>query len=80
MQVVPEIRAELGRQKLSYAELADSLKTTRQKIWRILTDDNRPLKDQEIKAIADVLGIPAFELVRRAEEAETKKAHRNDCN
>lgn len=74
MQVVPEIRAELGRQKLSYAELADSLKTTRQKIWRILTDDNRPLKDQEIKAIADVLGVPASELVRRAEEAEERKA------
>ena len=80
MQIAAEIRAELGRQRITYAALAEKLQTTRQNIWRILTDDSRPMKDQEIKAIADVLNLDAWLLMRRAEEAETKKAHRNDCN
>ena len=72
MPVAAEIRAELGRQRIKYAELSRLLGMSRQRVWALLTDD-RPLRDVEIKDIADVLGVPASELMRRAEEYDTRQ-------
>ena len=72
MTVAAEIRAELGRQRIKYAELSRRLGMSRQRVWALLTDD-RPLRDVEIKDIADVLGVPASELMRRAEEHDNKQ-------
>lgn len=72
MTVAAEIRAELGRQRIKYAELSRRLGMSRQRVWALLTDD-RPLRDVEIKDIADVLGVPASELMRRAEEYDTRQ-------
>lgn len=70
MLVQAEIRAELARQKISYTDLAQKLNTSKQEISRKLSDNSRPMKDREIKKIADALKVPAWELIRRAEKAE----------
>lgn len=64
MTVAAEIRAELGRQRIKYADLSRRLGMSGQRIWALLTDDNRPLRDIEIKEIADELGVPASESMR----------------
>lgn len=68
MDINAEIRAELARRRLTYADLADHLGTTRQNIWRKLTSD-RTVHSDDLTLIANALNIPASELVRRAEAA-----------
>ena len=69
MNLNAEIRAELGRRRVTYADLAELLNTSRQNIQRKLTS-TRPISSTDLFKIAHVLNINASELVRRAEEAE----------
>ena len=85
MNLNAEIRAELGRRRVTYADLAELLNTSRQNIQRKLTS-TRPISSTDLFEIAHVLNINASELVRRAEEAERRVrnefAHyeqRTDC-
>lgn len=68
MNLNAEIRAELGRQRMTYADLAKRLNTTRQNIRQKLTSA-RPIASTDLFEIAHVLNVEASELVRRAEEA-----------
>lgn len=72
LSVTAEIRAELARRKASYSDVAKELGTTRQNIWRRLSDDSRAMTDTELGRFANFLGLPAWELMRRAEENDTK--------
>lgn len=67
MNLNAEIRAEMARQRISYADLAKALGTSRQGIWRKLSTD-RPVGSLDLFAIADALNVHASELMRRAEE------------
>ena len=69
MNINAEIRAELARQRLTYADLAERLGTTRQNIWRKLTSE-RTVHSDDLVLIANVLDVPASELMRRAEHSE----------
>lgn len=72
MNLNAEIRAELGRQRVTYADLAELLNTSRQNIQRKLTSA-RPISSTDLFEIAHVLNVDASELVRRAEEYETSQ-------
>lgn len=63
-----EIRAELARQRMTYADLAQKLGTSRQNISRKLTS-NRPISSTDLFEIAHALNITASEIIRRAEQA-----------
>lgn len=69
MDLNAEIRAELGRQRLTYADLAERLDTTRQSVQRKLTG-SRSVTSVDLFEISAALGIEASELVRRAEESD----------
>ena len=68
MRVASEIRAELARRKISYSDVAKALGTSRQNIWRRLSDDSRAMTNESLKEFADFLQLPAWVLMRRAEE------------
>lgn len=72
MNLNAEIRAELGRRRVTYADLAELLNTSRQNIQRKLTS-TRPISSTDLFKIAHVLNVNASELVRRAEEYENSQ-------
>lgn len=72
MNLNAEIRAELGRRRVTYADLAELLNTSRQNIQRKLTS-TRPISSTDLFEIAHVLNVSASELVRRAEEYENSQ-------
>ena len=72
MNLNAEIRAELGRRRVTYADLAELLNTSRQNIQRKLTS-TRPISSTDLFEIAHVLNVNASELVRRAEEYENSQ-------
>ncbi|WP_296773122.1 helix-turn-helix transcriptional regulator [Varibaculum sp.] len=72
MNLNAEIRAELGRRRVTYAVLAELLNTSRQNIQRKLTS-TRPISSTDLFSIAHVLNVNASELVRRAEEYENSQ-------
>lgn len=76
MSVSAEIRAELARRKISYSDVAKHLGTTRQNVWRHLSDDDRSMTDTTLSEFAAFLGVPAWELMRRAEESDTHSTQR----
>jgi len=66
--VSAEIRAEIGRQDLTRSQLSDRLAWHRMRIYRKL-DNYSVLTVDELDAIAEMLKVPAAELMRRADEA-----------
>lgn len=67
------IRMELARQRISYAALARELGTTRQRVWQrygAKEADSRSVAEKELLEVSQILGIPAWELLKRAEEKE----------
>jgi len=63
-----EIRAELARQGLSYAQLAKASGISPSTLSRRL-EGNKPFLFEELEAIASFLGMPLSELSRRTEAA-----------
>lgn len=72
MDLNAEIRAELGRQRLTYADLAEKLDSSRQNMHHKLTS-GRPVSSTDLFKIATALGVPASELMRRTEEYDTRQ-------
>lgn len=68
--IAAEIRAENSRQGLDYAALAKLLGRTRQYVSRKLSANITVFNDTELSNFGKALGVPASELMRRAEEAE----------
>ena len=68
-----EVRAELGRQQVGVGSLASHLGIHRTKLYRRL-HGIRPFDSDELARIGALLGVPASELIRRAEQvvAETE--------
>lgn len=71
-----EIRAEMARNRLSASALADKTHLSYSTIGR-LTNAKKSPKLDELTKLAEALGVPAFELVRRAEEAASARGHNN---
>ncbi|MEW6932223.1 helix-turn-helix transcriptional regulator [Trueperella pyogenes] len=67
-----EIRAELGRRRLTYADLARATQQTRQAVQRKLTAE-RAVSLDDLEKFSSALSVPASELVRRAEKYENSK-------
>lgn len=64
-----EIRAELGRQKLSFSDLSKASGISYDSILRKINHQSRSLSLDEFIAIAKALNIHASELIARAEQA-----------
>lgn len=69
MKVVDVIRIEMRRANLTVADLAGRVHVSDQTIYQML-NENTITKLHRIEQIAKVLGMPASELIRRAENFE----------
>lgn len=61
-----EIRAELGRQRISQNELARRLRVTQNYLWRRMAGQT-PFSLDDVDAIAAELGVSPSDLVKRGE-------------
>lgn len=66
-----EVRAEMARQRFTYADMARAVGKTRQNTWRKLTAD-KTISVDDLNEFAQVLTIPAWQIIRRAEEGTSK--------
>lgn len=62
-----EIRAEMGRQRVTYADLGRAIGITRQAVQQKLTRE-LSISHEDLEAFSKVLNVPMWEIVRRAEE------------
>lgn len=69
MNIASEIRAEMGRDQISATELAKKAGISFSSMRRKVLDESRAINTDELSKIARALGVPTWELVRRAEEA-----------
>ena len=74
MTIASEIRAEMGRDQISATELASKAGISFSSMRRKVLDESRAINTDELLKIAQALGIPAWELMRRAEESDTPAA------
>lgn len=63
-----ELRAETARQNLKYVHLAQKLGISRQAVSQKMRNDQANYSVKELKRYADVLNIPAAEILSRAEK------------
>ena len=70
MQLAEEIRVELARQRLSVRALADMSGVPSSTVHRIVNGQGAA-RINDAEAIAAALGVPLWELIRRAEAAQT---------
>lgn len=70
MSFPAEVRAEMGRQNIKPAALADMAGLSESHISRKITRELTALSVDEAVALGDALGVPAWELLRRASEAK----------
>ena len=68
MAVAAEVRAELARQEMTVTDLANRL-GWRYETLRGRVSEATEFKDTEITAVGMALGVPGWELMRRAAEA-----------
>ena len=73
MRIEAEIRAEMAKRNISDATMADALGLTR-KYFNHKKNGHAPFTFNEVQAAANALGMPAWELMRRAEESDTPAA------
>lgn len=73
MNIEMEIKLEATRQGINLKDIAEALETYPERFSRAITGE-RPLTTTLAIKAADKLGIPLSELVRRAEENQTKQA------
>lgn len=66
MSFPAEVRAEMGRQNLKPAALAEMSGVAEATISRKITREQRALTIPEALQIAEALNVPAWELMRRA--------------
>ncbi|MCD4549699.1 helix-turn-helix domain-containing protein [Schaalia sp. lx-260] len=68
-----EVRAEIARQNLKIIQLA-SLTGLKREYLSARLNGHKELTVNELHSIGRVLGIPAWELLRRAEESQSALA------
>ncbi|MCI7551872.1 MAG: helix-turn-helix transcriptional regulator [Actinomycetaceae bacterium] len=75
-----EIRAEMGRQNMSFRELADRSGLSYTTVWRKIKTEQRDFLYTDLKDISKALGLKISDLVARAEQSEEsgQKAARHD--
>nr|DAO70027.1 MAG TPA: Helix-turn-helix XRE-family like protein [Bacteriophage sp.] len=66
MSFPAEVRAEMGRQNIKPQEIADRAGLSPSQVSRKITTEQRSLDIDEAILIGDALGVPAWELLRRA--------------
>ena len=69
MTVSSEIRAELARQRKTMTDLSDATGIPRTTLSHRL-NDHSDLDTGELDRIGDYIGVPGWELLRRASEAQ----------
>lgn len=69
-----ETRAEMARQNIGASRLAELSGISRQQINLKVQREKRRLNGDEMNAIGTALGVPAWELMRRAAETQEGKA------
>lgn len=74
MTIASEIRAEMGRDQISATELASKAGISFSSMRRKVLDESRAINTDELSKIARALGVPAWELMRRAEESNIPAA------
>lgn len=67
-----EIKAEATRQQIKISDLAALIGTYPERLSRAFNGE-RALKTTELEKASKVLGVPASELMRRAEEYDTRQ-------
>ena len=70
MSLAAEIRAEMGRKNIRPAGLARATGMSKQKISRMISKEAQAVQVEDLEKIAKSLGLPTWELMRRAEENE----------
>ena len=68
MNIAAEIRAEVGRQRISLTDLASATGSTKQKLSRQINTEEQKLEIPDLTAIAKALNLRVSDLVIRAEE------------
>ena len=68
MNIAAEIRAEVGRQRMSLTDLAEATGSTKQKLSRQINTEEQKLEIPDLTAIAAALNLRVSDLVIRAEE------------
>ena len=71
MDLAAEIRAEMGKQKLSLKDLADKPGLTVATVSRKVSTEERTLNVDELESISHALGVPSWEFMRRATKEKT---------
>lgn len=74
MSLASEIRAEMGRDRMKATELSDKTGISASSIKRKVFEESRRISTDELEDIAKALGVPAWELMRRAEESDVPAA------
>lgn len=72
MSFSAEVRAEMGRQGISPSTLAKRSGVSESTISRKISNEMRALRADEMEAVSAALGVPSWELMRRAEEQQTQ--------
>ena len=73
MDIESEIRAEMGRKRLGPSEIADKTGINRKRISNSI-NGHRDLTVTELVSISAAMQVPAWELLRRAQEAPERVA------
>nr|DAY18094.1 MAG TPA: helix-turn-helix domain protein [Caudoviricetes sp.] len=73
VDIASEIRAEAARQHLSQRKLAELMGAPRTTVNKKIIGE-RKITGVDLESFSQALNVPAWELVRRAEEAAEKKA------
>lgn len=68
--VAAEIRGELGKKRMTYTDLADALGKSRQYVSQKIATRTTTFTDVELDAIGTAVGVPGWEIMRRAKEAQ----------
>ena len=74
LPVSAELRAEMGRQKISGPELAEKSGVGNMTIYRKVQREERSLTIDEAMKASLALGLPLSEIITRAENAREKGA------
>ena len=74
MSFAAEVRAEMGRQGITSAKLADLANISRPTITRKITQGTKDLTLEQMESISGALNVPVWELMRRAEENAQEEA------
>lgn len=71
MNVAPEIRAEMAKQRVTVNALAEKVGLSPVTVYRKVVHEERKLTGDEINRMGEALGVPGWELMRRATKEKT---------